>query len=138
MTNDQFATGGGPGRSKSGRDSHREHAAWASDCAERVLPVFRAERPADDRPARAIEAARSWARGELSVGEAREAAFAAHAAAREAKDMRTKAAARAAGHAAATAHVATHASHAATYALVAVGAARADAERAWQQKRLPA
>jgi hypothetical protein len=137
MTKDSLSISGGGGWPRSPHHGHRERANWASDCAERVLPVFQAERPADERPARAILAARRWARGELTVSEAREAAFAAHAAAREAKDMRAKAAARAAGHAAATAHVATHAPHAASYALVAVGAARAEAERLWQSERLP-
>lgn len=138
MTTDSLLIGAGAGWPRSAEEGHRRHVRWASDCAERVLEVFHAERPADERPARAIQAARLWAAGELSVGEAREAAFAAHAAAREAREMRAKAAARAAGHAAASANAATHAPHAASYALVAVGAARAEAERAWQRERLPA
>ena len=69
-----------------------------------------------------IEAARGWARGEVTVGEARNAAVAAHAAAREAVSSGTAAAARAAGHAAGTAHMADHAPQAAGYAVQAVQA----------------
>jgi len=59
---------------------------WAADCAEHVLPYFEAKHPQDDRPRKAIEAARAWVRGEIRCGEARAAALAAHAAARDAVD----------------------------------------------------
>ena len=51
---------------------HRLLAAWAADCADRVLSLFR-ECSSDDRPQRAVEMARAWARGEVSVGDARKA-----------------------------------------------------------------
>ncbi|MGG7508815.1 putative immunity protein, partial [Plantibacter sp. YIM 135249] len=38
-------------------------AAWAADCAERVLPVFEAEAPDDDRPRDAIARAREFSAG---------------------------------------------------------------------------
>jgi hypothetical protein len=125
---------------------HRLLAAWAADCAEHVLPLFAEKYPQDDRPRRAIETARAWARGEVTVGQARAAAPEAHTAARDATDDAARAAARAAGHAGATAHMADHALQAAAYALQAVQAASisgrddvttADRERAWQQERLP-
>src|SRR4051812_38586887 len=78
---------------------HRLLAGWAADCAERVLPLYVRHRPDDSRPALAIEGARAWARGELTVGAAMRAAVEAHAAAREATDEAARAAARAAGHA---------------------------------------
>ena len=123
---------------------HRLLALWAADCAEHVLRYFQARHGEDDRPGRAIEAARAWARGELTVSKARNASFAAHAAARACDDAAARSAARAAGHAAATAHVADHASHAAAYAVTAAGAAAmptdagaaAAAERDWQHQRL--
>jgi hypothetical protein len=123
---------------------HSSLALWAADCAWRVLPYFEGEHPGDDRPRRAIEAGRAWARGEIRVGEARAAAIAAHAAAREADGVAACAAARAAGHAAATAHMAAHARHAAGYAARAVAyAADPDApddavagERDLQHRRL--
>jgi hypothetical protein len=93
-------------------------ARWAADCAERVLAHFEAHHEADDRPRQAIEAARAWARGELTVSEARDAARAAHAAARASTHPAARAAGRAAAHAAATAHLAAHARHASAYALL--------------------
>jgi hypothetical protein len=124
---------------------HRSLALWAADCAWRVLPHFEGEHPGDDRPRRAIEAGRAWARGEIRVGEARAAAITAHASAREADGVAARAAARAAGHAAATAHMAVHARHAAGYAARAVAHAAAPAgpddapagERDLQYRGLP-
>ena len=124
---------------------HRLLAVWAADCAEHVVALFHHEFPCDERPRRAIEAARRWARGEVTVGEARIAAVAAHAAAREAVSSRSAAAARAAGHAAGTAHMADHAPQAAGYAVQAVQASvdgpdavvAANRERAWQRDHLP-
>lgn len=49
---------------------------FAADCAEAVLPIFYKVRPDDDRPQKAIEKARSYARGEISAA-ARDAARAA-------------------------------------------------------------
>ncbi len=124
---------------------HRLLARWAADCAEHVLPLFLAHHPDDDRPARAIATARAWSRGEVTVGAAREAAFAAHAAARAASDPAARAVARAAGHAVATAHMADHELGAAAYAILAVRAAapKADVlaagvrECRWQRDQLP-
>lgn len=137
---------------------HRALALWAAQCAEHVLVRFESVRPADERPRAAIAAARAWAAGEISVAEARAAAFASHGAGRDAGDVAARAAARSAGHAAATAHLAGHARHAATYAVSAAGAPRMRVdsalersratglfliideatERAWQAERLPA
>ena len=119
-----------------GLTNHQRLTLWAADCAERVLPVFAAQRPDDERPHAAVAAARAWVHGDLSMSGARAAAFAAHAAARETDDGAARAAARAAGHAAATAHVATHAPHAVAYALKA--SADPEAERAWQLGQSPA
>ena len=119
--------------------NHRSLALWAADCAEHVLPFFEKNHPQDDRPRKALEAGRAWARGEMACGAARAAALAAHAAAREANHAPARAAARAAGHAAATAHMAGHASHAAAYAVkaAAVAGAASATERNWQRRRLP-
>jgi len=118
---------------------HRLLSAWAAACAEHVLPLFERERPADDRPRRAIETARAWAAGGIPVGTAQKAAVAAHAAARTATDRAAVAAARAAGHAVATAHMADHSLGGTLYAMKAVEAAGgdADAERAWAVAQLP-
>jgi len=109
---------------------HRSLVLEAADCAERVLPCFEEKYPKDNRPRKAVEAARAWARGEIALSEVRAAAFAAHAAARTAAvHAAACGAARAAGHAAATAHVATHAAHAATYAARAATYAATDSSR---------
>jgi len=112
-------------------------ALWAAKCAGHVLSYFEKEYPEDDRPRKAIEAARAWAQGKIKVGMARTAALAAHAAARDAKHPAEVFAARAAGHAAATAHVAGHAPHAANYAVKAAEAAGVARERGWQYNHLP-
>ena len=86
---------------------HRVLAAWAADCAERLLPLFELH-SRDVRPRQAIEVGRAWARGEVRTGVAQRAAVAAHAAARESTNEVAVAVARAAGHAVATAHFADH------------------------------
>ncbi len=107
--------------------SEREHKSLvlcAAECAEHVLGYFEESNSIDVRPRQAIEAARAWARGEITMSDARAAAFAAHAAARDANTPAARSAARSAGHAAATAHVPDHARHAAAYATKAAIAAR--------------
>ena len=90
---------------KISESDHKLLTVWVADCAEHVLLRFEDSYPGDDRPRKAIEAARAWVRGELGIMEARKFAFAPHAAAREATQPESIAAARSAGHAAATAHV---------------------------------
>jgi hypothetical protein len=117
-------------------------AAWAADCAERVLPLFEQSRPDDRRPRKAIEAARAWVRGDIPVSAARGASSRSNAAAREAEEGPPRDAARAAGHAAAGAHNIGHSAQAAAYAIRAVsgsaGANAATAEEDWQFERVPA
>ena len=125
--------------------THRLLASWAADCAEHVLPLFTAKYPEDHRPARAIEMARAWSRGEATVKEARQAAFAAHAAARDSTDAAARAVARASGHAVATAHMADHELGAAAFAIRAVrqaspasqAIAAGERECLWQREQLP-
>lgn len=112
------------------KQDHRTLVLWAADCSEHVLPCFEEKCPKDNRPRKAIEAARAWVRGEIAVSVARTAAFAAHEAARDTNQVTARQAARAAGHAAATAHIPGHAVHAATYA--AKAAANTVQERNWQ------
>jgi hypothetical protein len=119
-------------------EHHRQLASWAADCAEHVLPIFTSRCP-DDRPRRAVEAARAWAKGRVSVGEARKAALEAHSAARAAVDDAAISVARATGHAVATAHMADHSLGAAEYALKAGQATdiASATERIWQDEHLP-
>jgi len=86
---------------------HHLLAVWAADCAEHVLHYFEQARPGDERPRRAIELARAWARGEITMTPARTAAGHANAAARDLFGA-AREAAHAAGQAGAVAHVAAH------------------------------
>ena len=46
--------------------NERTARLFAADCAERLLPIFEERFPADDRPAKAIEAVRLFANGEIT------------------------------------------------------------------------
>ncbi len=125
------------------KSDHKTLAVWAADCVERVLPYFEEKYPEDNRPRKAIEAVRTWARtGVFKMADVRKAALAAHAAAREVEeDIAARSAARAAGQALGTAHVPSHAIYAAIYAATAVrdaiGSTDAAAkERDWQYQHL--
>lgn len=97
-------------------------AAWAADCAERVLSLFEADAPADDRPRAAIARARAFARGELDTAEEIRRRFAGGVPAGEMKAP-AAAAARAAGQAVAVCHMGAHALGAAAYAVKAASLA---------------
>jgi hypothetical protein len=125
---------------------HHLLALWAAACAEHVLPFFEQERPDDERPRRAIEAARAWVRGDLAMMAARTAGGHAMGAARD-RQGAARFAAYAAGQAGAVAHVAAHDLGAAAYAIKAArvaapgGQAEADdaarCECQWQRDQLP-
>jgi hypothetical protein len=123
---------------------HRLLAVWAADCAEHVLHHFEHARPGDDRPRRAIEMGRAWARGEVTMTQARSAGGHANAAARELSGP-ARHAAFAAGQAAVVAHVAAHELGAAAYAVKAARAASPEGDRdeagqrecRWQRVQLP-
>ena len=123
---------------------HHLLALWAADCAQHVLHLFEEMQPNDDRPQRAIELACAWARGEITMTQARMAAGHAMAAARVMSGA-AREAAFAAGQAAAVAHVAAHELGAAAYAIKATREAALDgqAEEAgrleceWQRAQLP-
>lgn len=123
---------------------HRLLALWAALCAEHVLDIFEAARPEDERPRRAIEHARAWVRGEVTMTEARTSAGKANAAARDLSGA-PRFAAYAAAQAANVAHVAAHELGAAAYAIKAARAAApaGEGEHAgrlecrWQREQLP-
>ena len=96
-------------------------AAWAADCAEHVLALFRAEAPDDDRPDALIARARAFARGELPTAAAIRRRFAGGVGAKEVSSPAAVAAARAAGQAVAVCHMGAHALGAAAYAAKAAG-----------------
>jgi hypothetical protein len=123
---------------------HHLLALWAADCAEHVLHFFEEIRPDDERPRRAIALARAWARGEVTMTQARTSAGHANGAARDLSGA-ARHAAYAAAQAAAVAHVAAHELGAAAYAIKAARAAAAKGESdaagrrecRWQRQQLP-
>jgi hypothetical protein len=104
----------------------RAVAAWAADCADRVLALFEAEAPNDDRPRDAVARARAFARGELSAADEIRRRFLAGRAAADVTGPAAVAAARAAAQAAAVAHMGAHALGASAYAAKAAGLAAPD------------
>jgi thymidine phosphorylase len=124
--------------------NHHLLALWAASCAAHVLDFFESARPADPRPRRAIERGRAWARGEITMTDARAAGGHAMAAARDLSGA-PRHAAYAAGQAAVVAHVAAHELGAAAYAIKAARAAAPDGEGEiagrlechWQRDQLP-
>jgi hypothetical protein len=123
---------------------HHLLARWAASCAEHVLDLFESAQPEDLRPRQAIEHARAWVRGEVTMTQARAAGGHAMGAARNLRGA-PRYAAYAAGQAGAVAHVAAHELDAAAYAIKAVRAAAPDSEREaagrlechWQREQLP-
>ena len=67
---------------------------FAADCAERVLPIYEEEYPNEDAPRKAIQAARDFANGKITIKERAAAGDAASAAARAAACAAVWAAAR--------------------------------------------
>src|SRR5438067_4392645 len=124
--------------------NHHLLALWAAACAEHVLHCFEEVQPQDDRPRHAIEQARAWTRGEITMSQARTAGGHAMGAARDLRGA-ARHAAYAAGQAAVVAHVAAHELGAAAYAIKAARAAAPEGEGEsagrlecrWQRDQLP-
>ena len=110
---------------ETGWPTRQELVLAACACAETVLPLFEKKYPNDDRPRKAIEAARGWARGAEVVATVRSAAAAAYAAA----------AAAYAAYAAAAAAYAAYAAYAAAAAAYAADAAYAASAAAYDASR---
>jgi len=122
----------------------RAVAAWAADCAERVLGIFEAEAPDDDRPRALIARTRAFARGELQIAEGIRRRFAGGVGTGDVKSPAAAAAARAAGQAVAVCHMGAHALGTAAYAARAAGLAEperpgvVDDEIRWQLDHMSA
>jgi hypothetical protein len=118
-------------------------ADWAAACAERVLWIFAAEKPDDDRPRAAIARARAYARGALDTASEIRARFGGGSAARGVSPA-AAAAARSAGQASAVCHMGAHALGAAAYAVKAISLAApeqphlVDVEIDWQLEQVTA
>ena len=109
----------------------------ACDYAEHVLHIFEAKYPDDDKPRKAIEVSRRYARGEATDAELSAAWYAAGAAAVAAWYAAGAATWAAAGAAAdSAAGAAWYAAGAATWAAAGDAGDAGDAERTWQEARL--
>jgi hypothetical protein len=122
-------------------DRKKDLQFLAIEFAERVLPIFEARYPDDNRPRTAIETAKLYLSGEstlYALKEARTATFAAAANAAACAAYAAAAAAAAAAYAAADAADpdADAADAAAVAAAAAANAAAYAAERPWQKQRL--
>lgn len=117
-------------------------ASWAATCAERWLPVFESEAPADDRPRAAIARARAFGRGELDAAGQIRQRFVAGRAVQAVQHPAAIAAARSAAQASGVAHLGAHALGAAAYgvkaaALMSPGRpSAAEDEISWQLDQL--
>jgi hypothetical protein len=131
----------------------RELRLFAADCAEHVLYLFEEKYPDDDRPRKAIQAARDFANGLITAANAAYAAYAAYAANAAvvanaanaayaaanayATNAAASYAAADAAHAAANAAYAINAAYAGRYAATNAAAAHAgrSAEKEWQREQ---
>ena len=116
-------------------DVARRLRLWMTDCAARVLHIYEADYPNDDRPRNAIIAARKFARGKIDDAASDAASDAARAAASDAASAAARAAASDAASDAARAAASDAASAAARAAAsdaarAAARAAASDAARA--------
>ena len=119
------------------KEQHCQLVRWAHDCAEHVLLLF--GESIDERLNAALRVSKAWEKGEISVGDARNASSVAIAVANESSNPVAIAVARAVGHAAATAHMADHSLRAAEYALKAIKTTgkSIETERKWQDEQIP-
>jgi thymidine phosphorylase len=123
---------------------HHALAHWAASCAEHVIDLFETAQPEDPRPRQAIQHARAWVRGEVTMTQARAAGGHAMGAARDLRGA-PRHAAHAAGQAGVVAHVAAHELGAAACAIKAARAAAPEGEDEaagrrecqWQRDQLP-
>jgi len=110
-------------------------ARWAVVYAERViLPLWTSHNPGDERPREALDAAKAWLSGEVTLPQAKPAILACHAAAREAADNPVaQAAARAIGQCASTIHSARHCIGLALYGALALAYHRLGTQAGWDE-----
>lgn len=102
------------------KQKHRTLVLWVIDCSERILAIFEDKYPEDNRPRKAVEAAKDWASGKIKMTVAKKAALESHNAATEVQsDLAACAAARAMGHVVGTVHVETHAIGVVMYGMTA-------------------
>lgn len=110
-------------------------ANWAVDyCNKVMLPLWCKYYPTDQRPQRALNAARDWLAGEIKLPQAKVFILECHAAAREAEgNPVAQAAARCIGQCASTIHSARHCMGLAFYGALAVAYDQLGTEAPWAE-----
>jgi hypothetical protein len=126
---------------------HHVLASWIADIAEKYLPYFELQYPADLRPRNAVNTLREWiSTGIFSMTVIRSASLSSHSAAKDTlrHDDAARYAAHAAGQAVATAHVPTHAIGCLVYCYKIIGViypeniiAKIEREKELQLSKLP-
>ncbi|MBO0979288.1 putative immunity protein [Microbacterium sp. SD291] len=125
-------------------EERRVAARWATDCAERVLPLFQADAASEQVVKDALARTRAYSAGESTAAAEISRRLGAGRVAKAASTPAGAAAARAVGQASAVAHMAAHALGAAGYAVKAVSLAHPEEPDAvqdeidWQLSRLTA
>lgn len=108
---------------------------WAIDYAEHfILPLWIKNYPDDQRPQKALNAAREWLSGSIKMPQARTTILECHAAAREVDgNPAAQAAARAIGQCTSTIHSARHCIGLALYGAIAVAYDELGTKVSWEQ-----
>ena len=107
---------------------------WCIDYAEtRLMPIYEAAYPDDNRPKLAIAAARDWLDAKIKLPQAKVDILECHAAAREAEGSpAAQAAARAIGQCAATIHAPTHSAGLMFYGALSVAYDKLGIDTEWE------
>lgn len=119
------------------KEDRQELIGWTVACVERLVPLFAADRPEDSRLVNALDGARQFAVGQLSVGPMRKLAFSCHTAARETSSATAAAVARACGQAVSVAHMAGHSREVERYTRKALTGEELAEELDWQRTHVP-
>lgn len=110
-------------------------ANWAIDYSQQhILPLWSKHCPVDQRPQKALNAAREWLSGTIKLPQAKKAISECHGAAREADGKPVaQAAARTIGQSASTIHSARHCIGLALYGALAVAYDQLGTDSPWSQ-----
>ncbi|UWX96416.1 hypothetical protein N2K95_12180 [Arthrobacter zhaoxinii] len=114
--------------------NRRVIARWAAACAERVLPLYKADEAAEETARNALARTRAYSAGSGTAAKEISKRLIVVKIANAATTPAGAAAARAVAQAAAVAHMGAHALGAAAYAVKAVSLANADQPEAVQQE----
>lgn len=102
------------------RENHITITLWALELAEETVNLLREKYPEEDRPEKALEAARRWASGEIFMREAQRKILDCHGLAKELDSLEDIALCHAVGQGCSVVHTAGHAMGYPIYELTAI------------------